>query len=204
MKYWKIILLKNAAVQLVAVLLGVAPAFAACIDLGKGNSFSMVRKDPYFEVTNNVLSDGTVREERETRRNGAVQRVTTTYWNGLIAVDRRSASSHIQLKLSNSAKTADLTKAGRQYQYPVSILVNGRKVDQGTFSIRTVKRTKRSLGGCRYSVMVVRTSLERGKGAPINEEALLSLDAGMLLGNMAMTPDWKPRSTVYFDSLHAN
>jgi hypothetical protein len=52
--------------------------------------------------------------------------------------------------------------------------------------------------------MVVRTSIERINGDPINEEALLSLDAGMLLGNVAMTPDWKTRNGVFFDEIRKN
>ena len=201
--YWNSALLRIAA-HLAAVLIYVSPAFAACVDLRDGNSFSMVRKAPFFAVTNTILSDGTVREEREVRREGAVQRVTTTYWSGLFAVDRRSASSHIQMKLSNSAKTADLTTVGRHYLYPYSILVNGKTVEQGTYSVRTVKRIELALGGCRYPVMVVRISVQRSNGAPANHEALLSLDAGMMLGSVAMTPDWEPRSTVFFDSIKAN
>ena len=60
------------------------------------------------------------------------------------------------------------------------------------------------LGGCKYSVMVVRTSIERNNGDPINDEKLLSLDAGMLLGNVAMTPDWKTRNGVFFDEIRKN
>jgi hypothetical protein len=107
------------------------------------------------------------------------------------------------LIVGEEAKSANLRRAGRTYEYPMSILVNGKETDRGTFVIRTVRKTRLVLDGCEYSVMVVRTSMERDNGDPINEEALLSLDAGMLLGNVAMTPDWKPRSNVFFDTIEA-
>lgn len=180
------------------------PAFAGCIDLSNGNSFSLVRNEPHLAVTNTISGDGSVVEEREMSRNGAIQSVTTTYWNGIIAVDRKSASSHIQLRISNDAKLADLGKTGRSYSFPVTIIVNGNEIDRGDIEIRTVRKTNITIGGCRYSAMVVRTTTNRANGDPINEEALLSLDAGMLLGNTAMTPDWHPRSGVYFDEIRAN
>lgn len=180
------------------------PAFADCIDLTKGSSFSLTRDEPRFEVTNTVSVDGSVIEEREMTRNGSLEKITTTYWNGVIAVDRITSSSHVQLKMSVDAKLADLSEIGKSYSYPVSIFVNGNEVDRGAFVIETVKNTALEVGGCRYSVMVVRTTINRNNGVPINEEALLSLDAGMLLGNVAMTPDWQPKHGVFFDEIKAN
>lgn len=190
-------------VGFVVFLMG-APAFAGCVDLSKSGSYTLTRADPYFEVTNKIANDGTITEERVTKRDGSTQRITTTYWNGVIAVDRKSSSSHIQIKISEDAKAANLNAVGKTYTFPVSILVNGNEVDQGSFVIKILKKTKLPVGGCNYSVMVVRTSLERNNGAPINEEALLSLDAGMLLGNVAMTPEWKARSGVFFDKIKVN
>jgi hypothetical protein len=180
------------------------PAFAGCIDLKTGNSFSLTRYEPRFTVTNTVSVDGSVVEEREMIRNGSVERAMTTYWNGVIAVDRKSSSSHIQLVMSEDAKLADLRKAGKSYSFPVSILVNGNEVDRGAFIIETTKKTVLEVGGCQYSAMVVRTTIDRDNGDPINEEALLSMDAGMLLGNVAMTPDWQPKHGVFFDEIVAN
>lgn len=188
----------------ISVSLLASPAFAGCINLKKGGSFSLTRNDPHFAVTNTVSNDGTVIEEREMRKNGSTQKVTTTYWNGVIAVDRVSSSSHVQLRISEGAKSANLNKVGRTYKYPVSIFVNGNEIDRGEFVLRTIKKTKLVLDGCKYSVMVVRTSIERNNGDPINDEALLSLDAGMLLGNIAMTPDWKARNGVFFDEIRKN
>lgn len=201
MDVWKTNKMKYFALLFFSVSLTVAPAFASCVDITKGSSFSLTRNDPYFKVTNTVSNDGTVIEKSESRQNGSTQKVTTTYWNGVIAVNRKSSSSHVQLKLSEDAKSANLNIPHRTYEYPISILVNGNEVDRGSFVIRTIKKTKLSLNGCEYPVMIVRTSLERNNGAPINEEALLSLDAGMLLGNVAMTPDWKARHGVFFDEI---
>lgn len=180
------------------------PAFADCIDLARGSSFSLTRDEPRFAVANTVMTDGSVIEEREVTRNGSVEKVSTTYWNGVIAVDRKSSSSHIQLKMSDDAKLADLREVGKSYSFPVSIFVNGNEVDRGTFVMETIKNTALEVGGCRYSVMVVRTTINRNNGDPINEEALLSLDAGMLLGNVAMTPNWQPKHGVFFDEIKAN
>ena len=181
-----------------------APTIAACVDLTKGTSFSLTRDAPRFAVTNTISPDGSVIEERQMTRNGSVENVTTTYWTGIIAVDRKSASSRIQLEMPESAKLADLGTAGKSYSFPVSILVNGTEIDRGTYNLETMQKTAVALDGCRYSVMVVRTSIDRNGGDPLNEEALLSLEAGMLLGNVAMTPDWKPKHGVFYDRIKAN
>ena len=181
-----------------------APAFAGCIDLTKGNSFSLTRNNPHFQVTNTISDDGSVTEQREMSRNGAIERTTTTYWNGVIAVDRKSSSTRIQLKLSKDAKLADLGKVGKNYSFPVSILVNGNEIDRGTFTLRTIKKTKLNVDGCNYPVMVVRTSIQRNNGDPINNEKLLSLDAGMLIGSVVMTSDWQAKHGVFFDKVKAN
>jgi hypothetical protein len=106
--------------------------------------------------------------------------------------------------MSEDAKWADLTEVGKSYSFPVSIVVNGNEVDRGMFDIATISKTALEVGGCRYSVMVVRTSMSRKNGDPLNEEALLSLDAGMLLGNVVMTPDWEAKHGVFFDKIQAN
>jgi len=179
-------------------------AFGACIDLSKGNSFTLTRNDPLFEVTNKLMNDGTVKEERVMHKDGSTQKVSTTYWNGVIPIDRKSSSSRIQLKMSKKAKTLNLEVAAKTYTIPVSILVNGSEVDRGSYEIETVRQTTLKIGNCRYPVMVVRKSIKRNNGAAINEEALLSLEAGMLLGNVAMTPDWETRHGVFFDQIKAN
>jgi hypothetical protein len=74
-----------------SVMLTATPAFAGCVDLKKGNTFTMTRVDPFFRITNTVSSDGTVLEVSERKRNGPIRKVTTTYWNGVIAVDRKSS-----------------------------------------------------------------------------------------------------------------
>ena len=181
-----------------------SPVLAGCIDLTKTDSFSLTRNAPYFKVTNTVSDDGTVTEVRESTRNRLTEQVITTYWNGVIAVDRRSDVSHIQMIISQDAKSANLRKPRREYEYPISLLVNGNEVDKGSFTIKTIEETTLSIDGCRYAVMVVRTSIERNNSSPINEEALLSLDAGTLLGNIAMTRDWQARSDVFFDEINAN
>lgn len=180
------------------------PATAGCINLASGSSFILTRDEPRFVVSNTVSVDGTVIEEREMTRSGSVEKVTTTYWNGVVAVDRKSSSSHIQLKMSEDAKLADLSKVGNTYSFPVSIFVNGNEVDRGSFVMETIQSTELEVGGCLYSVMVARTTINRNNGDPINEEALLSLDAGMLLGNVAMTSDWQPKHGVFFDEVKAN
>ena len=106
--------------------------------------------------------------------------------------------------MSEDAKLADLSEVGKTYIFPVSIFVNGNEVDRGSFVMETIQNTALELGGCQYSVMVVRTTINRNNGEPINGEALLSLDAGMLLGNVAMTPDWQPKHGVFFDEVKAN
>lgn len=180
------------------------PATADCINLASGSSFVLTRDEPRFVVTNTVSLDGTVIEEREMIRAGLVEKVTTTYWNGVVAIDRKSSSSHIQLKMSEDAKLADLSKVGNTYRFPVSIFVNGSEVDRGSFVMETIQSTNLEVGGCLYSVMVVRTTINRNNGDPINEQALLSLDAGMLLGNVSMTSDWQPKHGVFFDEVKAN
>jgi hypothetical protein len=180
------------------------PAIAGCINLASGSAFILTRDEPRFLVSNTVSVDGSVIEERVMTRNGSAEKVTTTYWNGVIAVDRKSSSSHIQLKMSEDAKLADLSEVGNTYSFPVSIFVNGDEVDRGSFVMETIQNTALEVGGCQYSVMVVRTTINRNNGDPINEEALLSLDAGMLLGNVAMTPDWQPKHGVFFDEVKAN
>jgi hypothetical protein len=82
--------------------------------------------------------------------------------------------------------------------------VNGVVTDEGFFLMNTIEEATLAIDGCQYAIMVVRTSMERSNGAPINEEALLSLDAGMLLGNVAMTADWQPKTGVFFDEIRAN
>ena len=180
------------------------PATAGCINLARGRSFILTRDEPRFVVSNTVSVDGTVIEEREMTRSGSVEKVTTTYWNGVVAVDRKSSSSHIQLKMSEDAKLADLSKVGNTYSFPVSIFVNGNEVDRGSFVMETIQSTELEVGGCLYSVMVARTTINRNNGDPINEEALLSLDAIMLLGNVAMTSDWEPKHGVFFDQIKSN
>lgn len=199
----KMRLLRNLCFSSLFTLLA-GPTFASCIDLSNGNSFTLTREQPRFAVTNTVSDDGTVLEQREMIRNGMVEKVATTYWNGVIAVDRKSTSSHIQLKVSQDIKRSDLTKAGKSYSFPISILVNGNEVDRGTFEMETIRETALEVGECLYSVMVVRTTVNRNNGDPINEEALLSLDAGMLLGNVAMTPKWQAKHGVFFDRIEVN
>jgi hypothetical protein len=203
MKLWNPNKAKHFALQLFFVSLTSAPAFAACLDLTKGNSFTLIRNNPYFKVINTISNDRTVTETRVTKRDGKTQRVTTTYWNGLIAVDRKSGSSHIQLKMSEDVKSANLNEIRKTYEYPVSILVNGNEIDRGSFVIKTIKKTNLTIDGCKYPVMVVRKSTQQDKGTPINEEALFSLDAGMLLGNVAMTADWKAKTGVFYDKIEA-
>jgi hypothetical protein len=106
--------------------------------------------------------------------------------------------------MSEDAKLADLSKVGITYRFPVSIFVNGNEVDRGSFVMETIQSTALEVRGCQYSVLVVRTTINRNNGDPINEEALLSLDAGMLLGNVAMTSDWQPKHGVFFDEIKAN
>lgn len=187
---------------LLALLAG--PAFANCIDLTKGSSFTLTREEPSFVVTNKVSDDGTVLEQREMTRNGKVEKVVTTYWNGVVAVDRKSSSSRIQFKISKDVKRLNLGRARKSYSFPVSILVNGNEIDRGTYVIETKKKTSLEIAGCRYPVMVVRKTIDRNNGDPINEEALLSLDAGMLLGNVAMTANWQAKHGVFFDTIQAN
>lgn len=195
--------LRNLCLSSLFLLLA-GPVFASCVDLTNGNSFTLTREQPLFAVTNTVSGDGTVLEQREMIRNGTVEKVATTYWNGVIAVDRKSPSSRIRMKLSEDAKRSDLSKAGKSYSFPVSILVNGNEVDRGTFEMETIRKTALEIGGCRYSVMVVRKSLNLNNGDPMHEEALLSLDAGMLLDNVAMTPNWQAKHGVFFDMIEVN
>jgi hypothetical protein len=181
-----------------------APAFAGCVDLAKGNSFSMTRHEPYISLSNTVSDDATVIEEKETKRNGSVQKITTTYWNGVVAIDRKAESSHVQMKVDEDVKSVNLKKPRKAYKFPMTLLVNGAEVDHGAIIIKTIKKTNLQIDGCKYSVMIVRTILERTNGDPIHEEALLSLEAGLLLGNVAMTSKWKARSGVFFDEIKAN
>ncbi|MDE4174760.1 hypothetical protein PXK01_11385 [Phaeobacter sp. PT47_59] len=180
------------------------PALSNCIDLTKGSSFNLTREEPRFTVTNTVFDDGTVLEQREIIRSGKVETVITTYWNGVVPVDRKSSSSRVQLKINADVKRSELGKAGKSYSFPVAILVNGNEVDRGTYVIETIRKTYLEIAGCRYSVMVVRKTIDRNNGDPINEEALLSLDAGILLGNVAMTPKWQAKHGVFFDKIEAN
>lgn len=198
--------MRKTIAALLGVLLVATPVeiLADCVDLSKSKSFTLTRKTPYFEVSNKILSDGSVIEDRHMIKNGVKEKVKTTYWNGVIAVDRKSKSSQINLVLSEEAKKVDLDKAGKSYNFPMSIFVNGKEIDRGSIEVKTVRKTKLPINGCDYGVMVVRTSIKRKNGDPINEEALISLDAGMLLGNVAMTPNWTPKHGVFFDSLKAN
>jgi hypothetical protein len=182
----------------------VSMAHGACTDLSKANSFTLKRNDPFFEVTNTIMNDGSVKEERVMQRDGSTQRVTTIYWNGLIPVDRKSSSSRIQLKMNDKVKNLNLEAVSKSYKVPVSILVNGNEVDTGSFIVKTVRRTSLDIGGCKYPAMIVRTTIEPNNGAPINEEALLSMEAGMLLGNVAMTSSWQAKHGVFFDQIKAN
>ncbi|WP_170382390.1 hypothetical protein [Ruegeria atlantica] len=191
------------ASTLSVLCLAIAPAYARCVDLAEGNFFTLTRNAPFFEISNTVSEDGTVLANSRMKRDGSLEKATTRFWNGVIPVERKSEASRIKMKISEEAKLADLSKTGKMYKYPVSILINGNKVDQGHFVVKPIKKSRISIGGCSYRVMVVRTSLEREKGSTINEQALLSLDAGFLLGNVAMTSDWKPRSSVLFDSITA-
>ncbi|WP_299424849.1 hypothetical protein [uncultured Shimia sp.] len=176
---------------------------AACANLRDGNTFTVTRNQPFLQTTSTVQADGSVLEHRSQTRNGKTEKITTTYWNGVAAMDRKSSSSHIQMKADKNLRSADLTKPSKTYSAPIELFINGKKIDQGTFTIKTVQKTNLSIGGCTYPVMVVRTSLLREKGAPIYEEALLSLDAGILLGNVAMTDDWSPKHGVFFDKVEA-
>ena len=189
---------------LALALSATSPAHAECLDLSDGNSFTLTRNAPFLEVQNTVSSNGTVIEERVMQKDGSTQKVTTTYWNGLIAVDRQSPSSHIQLQLDSSARAIDLGIAGKTHKLPVSIVVGGNEIDSGSFVLKTMGMTELKLGGCKYPVMVVRTSIERNNGAAFNEEALLSLEAGMLLGNVVMSDDWQAEHGVFFDKIEKN
>ncbi|MCE0504710.1 hypothetical protein LR948_05060 [Roseivivax sp. GX 12232] len=179
-------------------------AFAACVDLSKGNNFTLTRTNPFFEVTNRVMNDGTLEEKRVSKVDGSTLRVTLTYWQGVIPVDRKTARSRARLKMSEEAKSLDLSARGRTYKIPTVILIDGKEVDRGFFEIRPIRKRNLVIDSCTYPVMVVRTSIVRNKGEVINEEALLSLEAGMLLGNVAMTADWKPKHGVFFDKIRAN
>ncbi len=181
-----------------------SPVFAECVDLTSSDSFTLTRTTPLFQVTNAISDDGTITAVREMRRTNAIEQVTTTYWNGVIAIDRKSAASHIQVQIDPAAKAANLREVGKTYRYPITIFVNGAQADEGFFLMNTVEEATLDIDGCSYAIMVVRTSLERNNGAPINEEALLSIDAGMLLGNVAMTTDWQPKTGVFFDEIRAN
>ncbi|MCG3268910.1 hypothetical protein [Yoonia sp. I 8.24] len=174
---------------------------AECVTLDRSQTYSLTRHDPYFSVTNTVSNDGTVREIRESQMNGVTAHVETIYWNGVIAIDRQSDTSHIQVFMDSSAQSADLSRASQAYSYPMTLMVNGATVDHGTFTMETIEQTSLYIGDCAYPVMIVRTTMERQNGSPINEEALLSVEAGMLLGNVAMTADWQPRHGVFFDEI---
>jgi hypothetical protein len=193
--------LKVAALSVSGFLSFSEVAIAECTNLRDGNAFTLTRSQPFLQTAVVVQTDGTVLERRSQTRNGKTEKVTTTYWNGVVAMDRKSSSSHIQMKTGSSLRSADLTRPNKTYGAPMELFVNGKKIDQGTFTIQTAQKTHVSINGCNYPVMVVRTSLKREKGAPINEEALLSLDAGILLGNVAMTAEWSPKHGVFFDQI---
>ena len=180
------------------------PSFAECVDLKGSSSFELARDEPQFLVTKRVLGDGSVLEERRMTVNGVVEEVETVYWNGVIAIDRKSKSGHIQLNLSEEAKSVDLSTVGQSFSFPVTILVNGNEVDSGRMIIETIDKTALNIAGCQYRVMVVRSTINRNDGSPINEETLLSLDAGIILGNITMTPDWQPKTGVFFDRIEVN
>jgi hypothetical protein len=190
-----------SALAMTAIIFTTTDALAECVNLDRSQTYSLTRHDPYFSVTNTISNDGTVKEIRDYQANGTTEHVETTYWNGVIAVDRQSETSHIQFIMDPSAKSADLSRSSQSYSYPMTLKVNGETVDTGTFTIETVEQTSLYIGDCAYPVMIVRKTTERQNGSPINEEALLSLDAGMLLGNVAMTADWQPRHGVFFDEI---
>lgn len=185
----------------IATFVGVVPAFSECLDLSNQSAFSLTRNDPYLKVSNEMAEDGTVTETKVITRDGVTEQSTTEYWNGVIAIDRKSSRSHIHIEISEDAKSANLMAAGKEYSFPISILVNDNVVDEGSLTIQTIKKTNVSIGECKYSVMVIRKSMQRNNGTPINSESLVSVDAGVLLGNVVMSPDWKPVSGVFFDEV---
>lgn len=187
----------------VAATLSASSVSAACVDLSKGNRFILTRNTPHFQVENVISADGSVSEDRVMEKGGARETVQTAYWNGIMAVDRKSASSRIQMKVPAKAKSLDLSVKGKEYTLPMTLLINGKEFGRGTYIVRPIKKTKVKIGKCRYPVMVVRTTMRLENRADINEEALLSLEAGMLIGNVAMDPEWNPKSGVFFDTVQA-
>lgn len=182
--------------------LGTAAA-AACVDLNTSDVFTLTRNDPRFVVQNTIFDDGTVIEERQMVRNGTTSTVRTEYWNGVIAVDRQAADSRIEIFANEQVKSLDLSRANLSYRFDVRLRVNGNTVQDGEMTVQTREASSVRIDGCSYPVMVVRTSLALPGRAPINNEALLSPDAGMLLANVTMTPDWEPSTGVFFDTLVA-
>jgi opacity protein-like surface antigen len=183
--------------------LGTAAA-AACVDMTASNVFVLTRNDPLFVVQNTILDDGTVIEDRQMVRNGTTSTVRTEYWNGVVAVDRQAPDSRIQLIANDQVKSLDLSRANLSYRFDVVLRVDGSAVEQGEMTVQTREATSVNIDGCSYPVMVVRTSLALPGRAPINNEALLSRDAGMIIANVRMTPDWEPSTGVFFDTLVAD
>ncbi len=183
-----------------------APAFADCVDLSEGNVFTFTRHKPFFQVTNTIHSDGSHTEERSNIQDGVRKEKTTKYWNGVIAVDLQTKpnGARVHLKLDDAATAADLTKVNQAYSYPMTLWVNDKQADSGRFEIETREKTRLMIGGCPYDIMVVRTTMHRKNGTPINQEALYSLDARIPIGSVAMTPDWTPKHGVFFDSIEKN
>lgn len=144
-----------------------------------------------------------MREDRTVIKNGTTERINTEYWSGVIAVDRKSAKSRIELQVPTTAKSLDLSVKGKKYTLPMTVFINGKEFGRGTYIVRPIKKTNVQIGKCRYPAMVVRTTLRMENRADINEEALLSLEAGMLLGNVAMTATWQPKHGVLFDRVEA-
>ncbi|CUH64051.1 hypothetical protein TL5118_00734 [Thalassovita autumnalis] len=137
-------------------------------------------------------------------RDGTTERVSTEYWNGVIAVDRKTAKSRIEMQVPATAKSLDLSVGGKKYTLPMTMHINGKDFGRGTYIVRPIKRTDVQIGKCRYPAMIVRTTLRMENRADINEEALLSLEAGMLLGNVAMTATWQPKHGVLFDRIEGH
>lgn len=144
-----------------------------------------------------------MREDRTVIKNGTTERISTEYWSGVIAVDRKSAKSRIELQVPTTAKSLDLSMKGKKYSLPMTVHINGKEFGRGTYIVRPIKKTNVQIGKCRYPAMIVRTTMRMDNRADINREVLLSLEARMMLGNVVMTTKWKPKHGVFFDRIEA-
>lgn len=194
-------LAKPMIAALVALILSSAPASAGCAKLDGASQITLTRDDPFFKVAYDISPDGTVTEQRDqATRDGGRMHVTTTYWAGVIPVDRKVAG-RARMVIDEAAKEIDLSKPGLTYRFPVVITVNGSTYDRGTLVIQTKEKAKIKIGSCRYKTMVVRTWIDGGTKGEMREQAYLSLDAGVILGSLVMNKFWTPDSGVLFDEI---